>query len=75
MLKKLVDLFKPEVHGMVKFKFIALDEHGEPYEEIGSMPYHGEFKQLDIEAKFKNFMQLRQHKVLEITIIDKTETH
>lgn len=75
MLKKLVDLFKPEIHGTVKFSFIALDEDDKPYEEIATMPYHGEFDVASIEAKFKTFMQYRKHKVLEITVIERTENH
>lgn len=68
MFKKLAKLFKEPEKGMVTLKFIALDENGEPYEDVATMPYHDEFIQKDIEAKFTKFMELRKHKVLEIVI-------
>ena len=68
MFNKLVKLFKEPEKGMVTLKFIALDENDEPYEDVATMPYHDEFIQKDIEAKFKAFMLLRKHLVVEITI-------
>jgi hypothetical protein len=68
MFNKLAKLFKEPEKGIVTLKFIALDENEEPYEDVATMPYHDEFVQIDIEAKFKKFMLLRKHKVLEITI-------
>ncbi len=68
MFKKLAKLFKEPEQGMVTLKFIALDENDEPYEDVATMPYHDEYIQADIEAKFKKFMLLRKHKVVEITI-------
>lgn len=61
-------MFKEPEQGIVTLKFIALDENEEPYENVATMPYHDEYIQQDIEAKFKNFMALRNHKVVEIII-------
>jgi hypothetical protein len=49
-------------------KFIALDENDEPYEDVATVPYHDEYIQSEVEAKFKKFMLLRKHLVVEITI-------
>jgi hypothetical protein len=68
MFNKLVKLFKEPEQGIVTLKFIALDENGEPYEDVATVPYHEEYIQKDIEAKFTKFMSLRKHKVLEIVI-------
>jgi hypothetical protein len=74
MFNKLAKLFKEPEQGTVKLNFIALDEFGEPYEDVASVPYHEEYIQKDIEAKFKNFMHYRKHKVLEITILEVVKT-
>jgi len=74
MFDKLAKLFKEPEKGIVKLKFIALDENEEPYEDVATMPYHVEYVQKDIEAKFKNFMHFRKHKVLEITILEVVKT-
>lgn len=68
MFNKLAKLFKEPERGIVTLKFIALDENEEPYEDVATMPYHDEYVQETIEYKFKKFMELRKHKVLEITI-------
>jgi hypothetical protein len=74
MFNKLVKLFKEPEQGIVKLNFIALDENDEPYEDVATMPYHNEYIQKDIEAKFKNFMLLRKHLVVEITILEVEKT-
>jgi hypothetical protein len=74
MFDKLAKLFKEPEKGTVKLKFIALDENEEPYEDIATVPYHDKYIQKDIEAKFKNFMHYRKHKVLEITILEVVKT-
>jgi hypothetical protein len=74
MFNKLAKLFKEPEKGTVKLSFIALDENGEPYEDVATMPYHVEYIQKDIEAKFKNFMHYRKHKVLEITVLEVIKT-
>ena len=68
MFNKLAKLFKEPERGIVTLKFIALDENDEPYEDVATMPYHDEFIQKDVEAKFRKFMLLRKHLVVEITI-------
>jgi hypothetical protein len=68
MFNKLAKLFKEPEQGMVTLKFIALDENDEPYEDVATVPYHDEYIQSEIEAKFKKFMLLRKHLVVEITI-------
>ena len=68
MFNKLAKLFKEPEQGIVTLKFIALDENDEPYEDVATVPYHDEYIQKDVEAKFKKFMLLRKHKVVEITI-------
>jgi hypothetical protein len=68
MFNKLAKLFKEPEQGMVTLKFIALDENDEPYEDVATVPYHDEYIQADVESKFKKFMLLRKHLVVEITI-------
>lgn len=68
MLDRLAKLFQEPESGTVKFSFIALDENDEPYEDVATMPWHDEFVAASIEAKFRSFMLLRKHLVLEITI-------
>jgi hypothetical protein len=68
MLKKLAKLFKEPEQGIVTLKFIALDENDEPYEDVATVPYHDEYVQEVIEYKFKKFMLLRKHLVVEITV-------
>jgi hypothetical protein len=74
MLNKFVKMFKEPEQGTVKLSFIALDENDEPYEEIATMPYHDEYIQKDIEAKFRKFMLLRKHLVVEITVLEVVKT-
>jgi hypothetical protein len=74
MFNKLAKLFKEPEQGVVKLSFIALDENDDPYEDVATMPYHDEYVQQDIEAKFKKFMLLRKHLVVEITILQVEKT-
>jgi hypothetical protein len=74
MFDKLAKLFKEPEHGTVRFSFIALDENDEPYEEVATMPYHDEFDPKIVEAKFRSFMLLRKHLVLEITVLEVVKT-
>jgi hypothetical protein len=74
MFNKLAKLFKEPEQGTVKLSFIALNELDEPYEDVATMPYHDEYIQADIEAKFKKFMLLRKHLVVEITILEVVKT-
>lgn len=68
MFNKLAKMFKEPEKGIVTLKFIALDENEEPYEDVATVPYHDEYVQETVEAKFTKFMELRKHKVLEIVI-------
>ncbi len=68
MFNKLAKLFKEPEQGIVTLKFIALNENDEPYEDVATVPYHDEYIQSEIESKFKKFMLLRKHLVVEITI-------
>lgn len=74
MFTKLAKLFKEPEHGTVRFSFIALNEDDKPYEDVATMPYHDEFVAKTIEAKFRTFMLLRKHLVLEITILEVIKT-
>jgi hypothetical protein len=74
MLSKIVKMFKEPEQGTVKLSFIALNENDEPYEDVATMPYHDEYIQKDIEAKFRKFMLLRKHLVVEITILEVVKT-
>jgi hypothetical protein len=74
MFNKLAKLFKEPEHGTVRFNFIALDQDDKPYEDVATMPYHDEFVAKDIERKFRSFMLLRKHLVLEITVLEVTKT-
>ncbi len=74
MLNKLVKMFKEPEQGMVKLSFIALNENDDPYEEVATVPYHDEFDPKIVEAKFRKFMLLRKHLVVEIIILEVTKT-
>jgi hypothetical protein len=67
-------MFKEPEQGMVKLSFIALNENDEPYEDVATVPYHDEYIQKDVEAKFRNFMRLRKHLVVEIVVLEVVKT-
>ena len=67
-------MFKEPEQGIVNISFIALNENDEPYEDFATVPYHDEYIQKDIEAKFKKFMLLRKHLVVEITVLKVIKT-
>lgn len=71
MLKKLTDLFSKPESGKVKLSFIALNEEDAPYEDVAIVPYSDGYDEAVIQAKFKKFMMLRKHLVVEITILEK----
>ena len=74
MFNKLVKMFKEPEQGTVKLSFIALNENDEPYEDVATVPYHDEFDPKIVEAKFRKFMLLRKHLVVEITILEVIKT-
>jgi hypothetical protein len=74
MFNRLAKMFKEPEQGTVKISFIALNENDEPYEDVATVPYHDEFIQKDVEAKFRKFMLLRRHLVVEITVLEVVKT-
>ena len=74
MLNKFVKMFKEPEQGTVKLSFIALNELDEPYEDVATVPYHDEFDPKIVESKFRKFMLLRKHLVLEITVLEVIKT-
>jgi hypothetical protein len=74
MFDRLAKLFKEPEQGTVKMSFIALNENDEPYEDIATVPYHDEFDPKIVESKFRKFMLLRKHLVLEITVLEVVKT-
>ena len=60
---------------MVKMSFIALNENDEPYEDVATVPYHDDFDPKIVESKFRKFMLLRRHLVLEITVLEVVKTN
>jgi hypothetical protein len=74
MFDRLAKMFKQPEQGTVKLSFIALNENDEPYEEVATVPYHDEFDPKIVESKFRKFMLLRRHLVLEITVLEVAKT-
>jgi hypothetical protein len=74
MFDRLAKMFREPEQGTVKLSFIALNENDEPYEDVATVPYHDEYIQQDVEAKFRKFMLLRKHLVVEITILEVVKT-
>ena len=74
MFNKFAKMFKEPEQGMVKLSFIALNENDEPYEDVATVPYHDEFDPKLVESKFRKFMLLRKHLVVEVTILEVTKT-
>jgi hypothetical protein len=74
MFDRLAKMFKQPEQGTVKLSFIALNELDEPYEDVATVPYHDEFDPKIVESKFRKFMLLRRHLVLEITVLDVVKT-
>jgi hypothetical protein len=74
MFNRLAKIFREPEQGTVKLSFIALNENDEPYEDVATMPYHDEYIQKDVEAKFRKFMLLRKHLVVEITVLEVVKT-
>ena len=65
--------------GEVKIKFIAYDDSKpedeiEPYEEVATIPYEGEYSTHLVKLKLRKFIRLtRDHMVIEMIIIERTE--
>ena len=72
-MKWIEKLFKQPESGKVKLKFIAINEEGEPYEDVATVPYHNGYSEEKVRNGFTHFMEVaRKHKVVEITIIERT---
>ena len=72
-MKWIEKLFKQPESGKVKLKFIAINEEGEPYEDVATVPYHDGYSEEKIRKGFTYFMEVGpKHKVLEITILERT---
>lgn len=71
MFNRLANIFNKPESGKVKLKFIALDEEDNPYEDVAVVPYSDGYDPAVIQAKFRNFMRLRKHLVVEIVIEEK----
>jgi hypothetical protein len=74
MFNRLAKMFQEPEQGTVKLSFIALNENDEPYEDVATVPYHDEFDPKIVESKFRKFMLLRKHLVLEITVLEVVKT-
>jgi hypothetical protein len=74
MFDRLAKMFREPEQGTVKLRFIALNELDEPYEDVATVPYHDEFDPKIVESKFRKFMLLRRHLVLEITVLEVVKT-
>ena len=72
-MKWIDKLFKQPESGKVKLKFIAINEEGEPYEDVATVPYHDGYSEEKIRNGFTHFMEVGpKHKVVEITILERT---
>jgi hypothetical protein len=67
------------IKGEVKVKYIAYDdrvpiEQIEPYEDIATIPYEGEYDDFMIKMKLRKFLRVtKDHLVAEMTVIERTE--
>lgn len=76
MLKWLKNVF---TKGVVKIKYLAYDdsvpeEEIEPYEDIATMEYEGEYNEFIMKARLRKFIRLtKDHLVVEMTVIERIE--
>lgn len=65
--------------GEVKIKYIAYDdsvpeEEIQPYEEVATLEYKGEYNEFSMKSKLRKFVRLtKDHLVVEMTVIERTE--
>ena len=65
--------------GVVKIKYLAYDdsvpeEEIEPYEDIATMEYEGEYNEFMMKAKLRKFVRMtKDHLVVEMTVIERVE--
>lgn len=76
MLKWIKNVFN---EGVVKIKYLAYDdsvpeEEIEPYEDVATMEYEGEYNEFAMKAKLRKFIRLtKDHLVVEMTVIERYE--
>jgi hypothetical protein len=76
MFKWIKDLY---TEGEVKIKFIAYDdtvpdEEIEPYEDVATIPYEGEYNEFSCKMKLIKFIRLtKNHLVVELNVIERLE--
>jgi hypothetical protein len=65
--------------GVVKIKYLAYDdsvpiEEIEPYEDVASLEYEGEYDEFIMKLKLRKFVRVaKNHLVVEMTIIERHE--
>jgi hypothetical protein len=65
--------------GVVKIKYLAYDdsvpeEEIEPYEDVATMEYEGEYNEFAMKLKLQKFVRLtKNHLVVEMTVIERIE--
>jgi hypothetical protein len=65
--------------GTVKIKYIAYDdslpmEEIEPYEDVATLEYEGEYDEFVMKLKLRKFVRLtKNHLVVETVIVERTE--
>jgi hypothetical protein len=74
MFKWIKDAF---TKGEVKIQFIAYDdskEEIEPYEDVATIPYEGEYNEFSVKSKLRSFIRVtRDHLVVEMIVIERIE--
>jgi len=65
--------------GVVKIKYIAYDdsvpeEEIEPYEDVATIEYEGEYNEFTMKNKLRKFVRLtKNHLVVEMNVIERIE--
>lgn len=65
--------------GVVKIKYIAYDdsvpiEEIQPYEDIATLEYEGEYDEFVMKAKLRKFIRLtKDHLIAEMVVIERIE--
>lgn len=64
--------------GVVKIKYIAYDdsvlEEIQPYEEVATLEYKGEYDDFALKSKLRKFVRLtKNHLVVEMIVIERHE--
>ena len=65
--------------GEVKIKYIAYDdsvpeEEIQPYEEVATLEYKGEYNEFSMKSKLRKFVRLtKDHLVVDMVVIERVE--